>query len=690
MPIDSDNHSGDQSEPNDWDATVRQNAKLDDLLARFLDQSADAETESPRAELTAEIQRIAWQQHSEEQREFDADASLKQVGHYQILGPLGSGGMGDVYVARHIVLDRKVALKLLKPERSVMPGPLERFHREMRALAALHHPHVVCAYDGDVYDGMVYLAMELVEGINLKQLYRQQSDLSLEVVCDLIRQAALGLGALHDAGIVHRDIKPSNLMLTRQGIVKILDLGLARLVDEGSDLTGPLYAVGTERFMSPEQILGLPDIDHRSDIYSLGRTLQRLLRWDVSEESGSGSSSRRANYRPLAALIREMMAENREQRLSSAATVAERLAGLSGRVDSGTITAVAFGISSTGQPAETAGSRSGSKVTTFGERPAYLHRSLPALGLMAAVATAVGLYSSDLLPFRKPSSGPEVSTESSSVKPASEAASVGDRSSDGGDSIPESGTSEISADMFVNERMVALWVLENGGTVTVNFRTVDGWTGRQVKSADRVPQQPFLIQVLDLPSGVLTEAEHQRLGSLYGLQGLHLYDKSVSDELIFSLNPRWQLKWLYLTGLDVTDRGVAALDVYRETLLTLNISHTRVTDESVRLLRVFPSLRGLFMGNTAVTDAAVPFFAEYPSLVSLDISYTQVTGSGIGALADCKALTKLKCRHLPLIDEDLTQLASIELVELDVRETKISATAIQEYRAAHPDCRVEY
>jgi serine/threonine protein kinase len=344
--MNKDNDAKGRPSPRDWDATLPPDARLDDLLNQYLDQAGDAETMSPRAELTQEIKRFPRQKsHGEgDAKNTRLDSLPQRVGVYEVIKPLGAGGMGEVYLARHTVLNRSVTLKMLRPERAVMPGSIERFQREMRALAVLNHPHVVCAYDGDIHDGMIYLAMELVDGINLKQLSQQQPEMNTAIGCELIRQAALGLNALHDAGIVHRDIKPSNLMLTRTGTVKILDLGLAILVDEASDLTGPLCAVGTERFMSPEQLCGLPDIDHRTDIYSLGRTLQRLLSWDILSDSEPRQPASHSTNQRLADLIQDMMAHDRDQRLNSAAVVAERLAEFCHGIDSAALTAMGFGM----------------------------------------------------------------------------------------------------------------------------------------------------------------------------------------------------------------------------------------------------------------------------------------------------------------------------------------------------------
>lgn len=198
---------------------------------------------------------------------------------YELLRRLGQGGMGTVYLARHVHLDKIVALKVVAPERIENPRAVARFEREMRAVGRLHHPHIVGAHDAGEAGGQHFLVMEYVDGWDLAEVVRRLGPLTVADGCELIRQAALGLAHAHEHGMVHRDIKPSNLMLSRGGIVKVLDLGLARLQADTnrSELTGDRQALGTADYMAPEQVEGSHEVDIRADIYSLGCTLFRLL-----------------------------------------------------------------------------------------------------------------------------------------------------------------------------------------------------------------------------------------------------------------------------------------------------------------------------------------------------------------------------------------------------------------------------
>lgn len=207
-------------------------------------------------------------------------AKNQRLGEYELLAKLGEGGMGAVYKARQTRLDKLVALKVLPKDRTSDPQALARFEREMRAVGRVSHANIIQAHDARDIDGTTVLVMEYVDGLDLSQLVARLGPLPITVACELVRQTALGLQCAHENGLVHRDIKPSNLMLTRQGVVKILDLGLARLGAEpaaGGELTSANQPMGTADYMAPEQTTDSHSVDIRADLYSLGCTLYKLL-----------------------------------------------------------------------------------------------------------------------------------------------------------------------------------------------------------------------------------------------------------------------------------------------------------------------------------------------------------------------------------------------------------------------------
>jgi len=197
------------------------------------------------------------------------------ISHYRITGKLGSGGMGIVYEAEDVRLPRKVALKFLPEESADDPDAERRFQREADTIAQLNHPNICTIYEIDRADGRAFIAMECVEGINLKT-YMARNQLSTGAIVEIALQIAAALGSAHAKGIVHRDIKPGNIVVNPEGQVKVLDFGLARrfktadtdeLGLEGSTMPG--RPMGTANYMAPERILQLP-LDPRSDLFSLG------------------------------------------------------------------------------------------------------------------------------------------------------------------------------------------------------------------------------------------------------------------------------------------------------------------------------------------------------------------------------------------------------------------------------------
>ena len=216
---------------------------------------------------------------------FQADRLLRNkahglvVGRYVILDRLGAGGRGRVFRAQHRLMGRVVALKVIAPQIASRASSIARFHREMRLIGRLDHPNVIRAFDADQIGDLLYIVMEYVPGRSLDHVIAERGSLSPSEVVNYMAQAALGLEHAHERGIVHRDVKPSNLLLSQEGQIKVLDLGLSALMEadkEASFATAAGLVVGTVHFMSPEQCAAI-EIDCRSDLFSLGCTMYYLL-----------------------------------------------------------------------------------------------------------------------------------------------------------------------------------------------------------------------------------------------------------------------------------------------------------------------------------------------------------------------------------------------------------------------------
>ena len=231
-----------------------------------------------------------------------------RLGAYEILAPLGAGGMGEVYRATDTKLGRNVAIKVLPNAAASDPERRQRFEQEARSASALNHPNILTVHDIGEADGTVYIAMELVEGKTLRELVASGEPLPTKKLLDFAVQISEGLAKAHTAGIVHRDLKPENLMISREGFVKILDFGLAKLTETAApgvsvlptavaSPTQPGTVMGTAGYMSPEQASG-QSVDFRSDQFTLGAILYEMA-------TGQRAFQRKTGAETLVAIIRE-------------------------------------------------------------------------------------------------------------------------------------------------------------------------------------------------------------------------------------------------------------------------------------------------------------------------------------------------------------------------------------------------
>lgn len=263
------------------------------------------------------------------------------LGRYKLLRVLGGGGMGIVLEAIHTALKRRVALKVLKGPLAPAPHLISRFMREMEAVGRVDHPNVIRANDAGEEAGILFLAMDLVDGLTVQQLIETNRRISLPAACEIARQIACGLEAIWQKKLVHRDLKPSNVMVTPEGQVKILDLGLARLRDEEwsqEELTPSGLLMGTFDYQAPEQATKPRSVTIQADLYSLGCTIYKMLTGSVPFPKAKTPGQKihaHANQpfpplpetfpAPLRETVQKLTVKNPEQRWQSPATLAERL-----------------------------------------------------------------------------------------------------------------------------------------------------------------------------------------------------------------------------------------------------------------------------------------------------------------------------------------------------------------------------
>jgi serine/threonine protein kinase len=271
------------------------------------------------------------------------------ISHYRVTGKLGIGGMGVVYDGEDLRLSRPVALKFLPQDLAGDPEAARRLEREAQTLAGLNHPNICTIYEVDDHEGTAFIAMERVDGLNLKLHMARRAPLQTEEVIDIALQVAAALQAAHAAGIVHRDIKPGNIIVGANGQVKVLDFGLARrfmMPDTGELILGgstiPGRPMGTANYMAPERILQLP-LDPRSDLFSLGVVIYEMATGRLPFGGASPSDTINnvlekdpvplTSYSPdrpaqLEAVVNRLLAKVPERRYQSAAELREALTSL--------------------------------------------------------------------------------------------------------------------------------------------------------------------------------------------------------------------------------------------------------------------------------------------------------------------------------------------------------------------------
>jgi tRNA A-37 threonylcarbamoyl transferase component Bud32/Leucine-rich repeat (LRR) protein len=585
------------------------------------------------------------------------------MGNYIILEKIGQGGMGTVFRARHRRMNRVVALKVLPQALSSIPEAIARFQREVEAAARLQHPHIAAAFDADEEAGVHFLVMEYVDGPNLASYVKQRGALPLAVAVRLMIHAASGLATAHQQGVVHRDIKPGNMMVNKQGVLKVLDMGLAQMrgqeqnLDLTSDVTQTGRVMGTVDYMAPEQARDAKNVDLRADIYSLGCTLWFLatgkapapggsaaekLLWHQAQDAPPLSTEVPASTPRLDAAIAKMMAKKAEDRFASMQEVALELEQCLPELPAADSSALLDGLDLVAEhgAATVGSSRYGQQtiagglgdtiLTQFGRRSVNVllgpqqrksRRIIYACGIGGALVMA-GLFAAPFVAQVK-REGLEPNEKAPQVEdgqPAEVAESLKKV-----EALPQ--PAKAASPHAPYEKLLT-WVFSNKGQITA---VTGGGEQLHLTALTALPKQPVAILGIKLDGTGVQDADLSILGLAPGLRELSLADTRITDRGLEQLLPLRQLGHLNLSKTAITNAGLAHLARLSE-LAELNLERTQITNPGIARLLALPKLERLYLSDTQVTDVGIDQLKALKSLKLLTLHGTSLGDAQHAAL----------------------------------------------------------
>lgn len=591
------------------------------------------------------------------------------LGPYRLLKELGKGGMGAVYAAIDTRLDRRLALKVMLPQYATSPSARERFLREARATARVKHDHVVTVYEADERDGVPYIAMEYLEGYPLDAYLKKKGNPSFSQVLRLAADTAAGLAAAHRQGLVHRDIKPGNLWLEAPaGRIKVLDFGLARPVDTDVELTKSGAIVGTPSYMSPEQARG-EKVDHRTDLFSLGAVIYRLVTGRLPFEGPNTmavlmalatkepSSVRELNPsvpEPLAELIHQLLAKSADARPSSADEVVKRLRAIAQprpvrEAVPATPEVVHVPIEVTAVAAANPFADIDVKKTSMPLKPASAPtRQKPrrpwliAAGLAGMAALSILVFSGIIIKItNKDGTVVELKVpEGSKI----EITNLGEPKVVKAVPKIEAISPHVGGG---TDRKAAEWVLSQGGWVKIDDEN------RQIGNSKDLPTEPFTLNAISLRHKKnWTDEGLAHLKDCKGLKLLDLYDTPVTDAGLAYFKDFTGLTYIDLSGTAVTDAGLVNFSKCQG-LQSLDLGAVKVTDAGMAHFKDCKGLIRIALGSSPITDAGISHLKDCKQLQSLGLSATFVTDAGLAHFKDCSNLTFLDLRFTSITDAGL-------------------------------------
>jgi serine/threonine protein kinase len=643
---------------------------------------------------------------------------IGRLGSYRILRVLGAGGMGIVFEAQDVQLERHVALKVMKPHLTSNPRARARFLREAKAAAAITHDHIVPIFQVGEDRGVPFLAMAQLNGESLENRLKRARKLPIRELCRIAREAAEGLAAAHERGLIHRDIKPANVWLESAspksppdevgGRVKILDFGLAQVGGENAQLTQTGTILGSPAYMAPEQIDGRP-AEPRSDLFSLGCIIYRMATGQLPFQ-GHGVISvlwavatkdpqpiRELNPTLPAAisdLVMELLAKRPEDRPPDSLAVVERLRAIEDQC------AGPFPLPHS--------------ISATSARPRWRMRGLVAAAALAAIIPLAYFFGAPLIRFttNKGELIVEVDDPNTAVEVAvrQNEMVVRDRTNErvflltAGEGEVEvyektsglkiatrrftltRGGKEIVAVHLERstDRGAAEWALKLGGTIQVSQ---DG-SSQEITSIRNLPQGDFELRAINLDGTGVDDSGLEQLRGMTTLEKLSLSGTRVTDAGLVHLKDLPNLRLLNLEATTVGDIGLASLRG-KSSLENLSLGATRVSDHGLAVLASLPNLRSVFLGFTAIGDEGLGHLKKCVAVSDLGLAGTHVTDAGLVHLKEMGGLDQLNLTQTMITDAAVPMLQELRpLRRLFLTGTKLTTAGVAALQKALPQCSI--
>jgi tRNA A-37 threonylcarbamoyl transferase component Bud32/Leucine-rich repeat (LRR) protein len=637
---------------------------------------------------------------------------------YQVLDLLGAGGMGAVYRARHKVMDRDVALKVIHPRILEKPSAVARFRHEVQAAARLCHPNIVTAYDADQVGNIHFLVMEFVAGQDMARVITECGPLPVAQAADYVRQVALGLQHAHEQNMVHRDIKPANVMVTKARgapLVKILDFGLAHVTRElapHGSITDVGTVMGTPDFMAPEQADDARLADIRADIYSLGCTFYYLLTGHPPFPNGTvvqkikahqsqvptPVTELRADVPPeLARVIERMMAKERGQRYQAPAEAAQALTEF---LQGATLPGYAPQPLAKVQSSRSEGPRTISLPNAPGPGRRHGLRLLVAAAVLLAVVPMGYFFGGTILRFATNQGELIVQIEDKNVevKIVQNGIVIQDKTAKreftltagpGEIEVLETDGIKLTTKWFelsrggrtrvmvaleeLADRRAAQCILRLGGKVRVNDED------RDIRAVAELPQVPFRLTYLELfHNPIVTDGGLAPCEGCKNLKHLRLwYVPSVTGAALAYFKDCKDLTHLEIPGTQASDAGLAHFkdckNLINVTLDDDRVKKMQVTDVGLAHFKDCRNLSVLRLTFLPVTDTGMANLEQCRNLTILYLSGTQVTDEGLAYFRECEKLEQLLLSATKVTDAGLAHFKDCKnLMALELQDTQVS------------------